>query len=96
MSPTVMSMEMVTYSVFLLPRKLTWCLEIDTKEGHFTFIGLADILDRVDMERHDITMNRKDNRLGFPVDKNLRRHVNEVTALDCRVSTYSQTFHLLR
>lgn len=89
MSWTTRTSGMLTYSVFLLPRKLTWCLEIDAKESHFTFVGLADILDRVDMERHNITMNRKDNRLGFPVDKDLRRHVNEVTAVDCRVSTYS-------
>ena len=50
-------MYIQTHSVLLLPRELTGCLEIDAEIGEFSFVILADVLDRVDMERNGETVN---------------------------------------
>lgn len=50
-----------SHRVFLLPGDLAWCLEIDAKKCLVTLIALADVLDRVDMERDGKTVDRQNN-----------------------------------
>ena len=61
-----------TYRIFLLPCELSGSLEIDSQIREVTFVVLADVLDGVNVERHGITMDGKDDCLGFPVDINLQ------------------------
>lgn len=60
-----------TYGIFFLASKLTRGLEVYTKIREFAFIILANILDGIDMEWDSKTMERKNNCLSLPVDKDL-------------------------
>lgn len=58
---------MPAYRVFLLPCKLSRCLEIDAEKSEVALVVLAHVLDGIDMERHSEAMHWKDNRLRLPI-----------------------------
>lgn len=62
-----------SHRVFLLASNLARCLEVDTEKCLVALLALADILDRVDVERNGKPMNRQDNRRCFPINKNLSK-----------------------
>ena len=66
------STNLQPHRVFLLPSNLTRCLEVDTKERLVSLIILADILDRVDMERDGKPVNGQDNGRRFSINEDLR------------------------
>lgn len=65
-----------THCVFFLPGELPRRLKVDAKVSKFAFLGLADVLDGVDMERYRKSMNRHDESLVFSVKVDLSRDVN--------------------
>ena len=60
-----------THRILLLSSQLPRCLEVDTQERELALIILAHVLDSVDMEGHSKAVYREDNRLCFPIHKDL-------------------------
>ena len=60
-----------THRVFLLACQLSRSLKIDAEERKVSFLALADVLDRIDIERYSIPMDREDDRVRFLVDEDL-------------------------
>ena len=65
-----------SHRVFLLAGNLTRRLEVDTKKGLVTLVVLANILDRIDMERDGKAMDRQNDGRRFSINKDLG-NVNE-------------------
>ena len=63
---------MQSHRVFLLAGNLARRLEVDAKEGLVALITLADVLDRIDMERDGKTMDGQDNGRRFSINEDLR------------------------
>lgn len=59
------------YRIFLLSGELTGSLEVDSNECELALLVLADVLDRIDVERHSKSMDRQDDGLRLAVDKYL-------------------------
>ena len=62
---------MATDRVLLLSCDLTWRLEVDAEVRVLALHVLADILDRVDVERGRVPVDRQDHRLPGVVDVDL-------------------------
>lgn len=68
-------MLLITHGVLLFSSELARRLEVHSKVCEFTFVILTDVLDGVDMERYNITVNRENNRLCFSVNEDLWIHL---------------------
>ena len=67
--------SVISHRVLLSASELSGGLEVHAKEGELRFFIFADVLDRVDVEGHRITVDRQYDRLRFTVYVNLMKRV---------------------
>ena len=60
-----------TYCVLFLSCKLAGTLEVDSKEGEFTFVIFAGVLNCINVEQHGESVHRKNDLLCFAINIDL-------------------------